>query len=198
MKKSRTSIRRKTSIRGEMSPTAKELETDLENIATVGQSTDSEGVSSIDVQPTENTLTQKNIETENALIDFPKVNVSEKVQITLFLPESYVNLLKKLQTTCGYKNLSSTMDALLRQLIDEHKMPNLRNQYKEPKHVIIHAPEGEELSLYVKEHVLSEKMVNQSYTVSSKYRDKLKSFVKEMEYKSMSELMCELFRKMIK
>jgi Arc/MetJ-type ribon-helix-helix transcriptional regulator len=143
-------------------------------------------------------LTQKNIKTENVRAAFPKANVSEKVQITLFLPESYVDLLKRLQTTFGYKNLSSTMDALLRQLIDEHQLPDLRNQYKEPEHLIVRAPEGEELSLYVKEHVLSEKMVNQSYTVSSKYRDKLKFFVEKMQYKSMSELMCELFRKMIK
>jgi len=188
----------RTSRLGELSPKAKELETDLENIATFGQPTNSEGVSSIDVQPTENTLTQKNIETENVRAAFPKANVSEKVQITLFLPKSYVDLLKRLQATFGYKNLSSTMDALLRQLIDEHQLPDLRNQYKEPEHLIVRAPEGEELSLYVKEHVLSEKMVNQSYTVSLKYRDKLKFFVEKMQYKSMSELMCELFRKMIK
>lgn len=187
----------RTSKLGELSPKAKELETDLENIATFGQPTDSEDVSSIGVQPTEKTLTQKNTETENIRATFLKANASEKVQITLFLPESYVDLLKRLQTEFGYKNLSSTMDGLLRQLIDERQLPDLRNQYKEPKHVIVHASEDSTLSLYVKEHVLSEKMVNQSYTVSSKYRDELKSFVEEMEYKSMSELMCELFRKMI-
>jgi Arc/MetJ-type ribon-helix-helix transcriptional regulator len=137
-------------------------------------------------------------ETEKVQIDFPRATVSEKVQITLFLPESYVRLLKTLQNECGYKNSSTTMDALLKQLIDERKMPNLSNLYKEPRCPVIYAPENEELSLYINKHTLPEKMVNQSYTISSKYREKLKLFVEEMQYKSMSELMCEPMSQMIK
>lgn len=189
----------RTSKLGELSPKSKELAADLENIASYGQH--SENTSNADIpniQTSENTIEENVKKTEKVQIDFPRADVSEKVQITLFLPKSYVDLLKTLQSECGYKNSSTTMDALLKQLIDERKMPNLSNLYKEPRCPVIYAPENEELSLYIDKHTLPEKMVNQSYTVSSKYRDKLKLFVEEMQYKSMSELMCELIGQMIK
>lgn len=177
----------RTSKLGELSPKSRELAADLASITSYGQQ--SENTSNADI-------IEEREENTNEL-DFPMANVSEKVQITLFLPESYVRVLKQLQSECGYKNSSNTMDAILKQLIDERKMPNLSSLYKKPRCPVIYAPENEELSLYIKKHTLPEKMVNQSYTVSSKYRDKLKFFVEELQFKSMSELMCELFEKMV-